>query len=173
MLIALIVLVVAKKSRNFWPCSANEQVCRTWEGAQPRSQPKLASGNIPYCRCHVHLMNEGWPGGKNPFFPFLFHEFESSLVTEAQNNRMVGLERVLWRSSSPTPLPKQGHLEQAAQDPVQAGLEYLQRRRLHNSSGQPVPVLCHPQTKGVLPHVQTELMLQFVPVAPCPVTGHH
>jgi len=32
-------------------------------------------------------------------------------------------------SSSPTPLPKQGHLEQAAQDLVQAGFEYLQRRR--------------------------------------------
>ena len=49
------------------------------------------------------------------------------------------------------------------------GLEYLQRRRLHNLPGQPVPVLCHSQSEEVLPHVQTELpMLQFVPVAPCP-----
>jgi len=43
---------------------------------------------------------------------------------------MVGAGRVLWRSSSPTPLPKQDHPEQAAQDLVQAGLEYLQRRKI-------------------------------------------
>ena len=91
-----------------------------------------------------------------------------------QNYRMLGVGRDLWGSSSPTPLPKQGHLEQAAQDLVQAGLEYLQRRRLHNLPGQPVPVLRHPQREEVLPHVQTELpMLQFVPVVPCPVAGHH
>jgi len=87
---------------------------------------------------------------------------------------MVGVGRDLWVSSSPTPLPKQGHLERAAQDRVQAGLEYLQRRRLHSLPGQPVPVLCHPQREEVLPHIQTELpMLQFVPIAPCPVAGHH
>ena len=86
---------------------------------------------------------------------------------------MVGVGRDLCGSSSPIPLPKQGHLQQAAQDLVQAGLEYLQRMRLHKPSWQPVPVLCHPQSE-VLPHVQMELpMLQFVPVAPCPVTGHH
>jgi len=77
-------------------------------------------------------------------------------------------------SSSPTPLPKQGCLQQAAQDLVQVGLEYLQRRRLRNLPGQPVPRLCHPQREEVLPHVQTELpLLQFVPIAPCPVAGHH
>jgi len=43
---------------------------------------------------------------------------------------MVGVGRDLCGSSSPTPLLKQGHLQQAAQDLVQAGLEYLQRRRL-------------------------------------------
>ena len=58
--------------------------------------------------------------------------------TESQNHRMFGVGRDLCGSSSPTPLPKQGHLQQAAQDLVQAGLEYLQRRRLHNPSGQPV-----------------------------------
>ena len=72
-----------------------------------------------------------------------------------------------------TPLPKQGHLQQAAQDLVQVGFEYLQRRRLHNPCGQPVPVLRHPQREEVL-HVQKELpLLQFVPVAPCPVAGLH
>ena len=87
---------------------------------------------------------------------------------------MVGVGKDLWRSSSPTPLLKQGHLEQAAQDCVQAGFEYLQRRRLHNLPGQPVPVLRHPQREEVLPHVQTDLlMLPFVPIAPCSVAGHH
>jgi len=50
------------------------------------------------------------------------------------------------------------------QDLVQAGLEYLQRRRIYNLSGQPDPVLCHPQSAEVLPHVQLELpVLQVVP----------
>jgi len=79
---------------------------------------------------------------------------------------MVGVGRDLWGSSSPTLLPKQGQLQQAAKDLVQAGLEYLQRRILHSLPGQPVPVLHHPQSE----EVQTELpMLQFVPIAPCSV----
>ena len=81
-----------------------------------------------------------------------------------QNHRMVGVGRDLCGSSSPIPLPKQGLLQQAAQDLVQEGLEYLQRRRFHNLPGQPVPGLHHPQSEEVLPHVQTELpVLQFLP----------
>jgi len=91
-----------------------------------------------------------------------------------RNHGVVGAGRDLWGAPAPTPLPKQGHLQQAAQDRVQAGLEYLQRRRLHNLPVQPVPGLRHPQREEVLPHVQTELpMLHFVPIAPCPVAGHH
>jgi len=87
---------------------------------------------------------------------------------------MFGVGRDLCGSSSPSLLPKQGHLQQAAEDLVQAGLEFLQRRRLHHLPGQPVPVLRHPRREEVLPHVQTELpMLQFVAIAPCPVAGHH
>jgi len=87
---------------------------------------------------------------------------------------MLGVGRDLCGSSSPTPLPKQGHPEKAAQDHVQVGLEYLQRRRLHNLPGQPVPVFRHPQSEEIFPHVQLELLvLKFVPVAPCPVAGHH
>jgi len=78
-------------------------------------------------------------------------------ITESQNHRMVGIGRDLCGSTSPTLLPKQGHLQQAAEDLVQAGLEYLQRRRLHNLPGQPVLVLCHPQREEILPPVQTEL----------------
>jgi len=71
---------------------------------------------------------------------------------------MVDVGRDLRESSGPTPLPKQGHLQQAAQDLVQPGFEYPQRRRLHNPSGQPVPVLHHPQSEEVLPHVQMNLL---------------
>jgi len=38
---------------------------------------------------------------------------------------MVRVGRDLHGSSSPIPLLKQSHLQQAAQDLVQAGLEYL------------------------------------------------
>jgi len=70
---------------------------------------------------------------------------------------MVGVGRDLCGSSGPTPLAKQGHLEQAAQDRIQVGFEYLQRRRLHNPSGQPGSGLCHPQSNEILPRVQVEL----------------
>jgi len=91
----------------------------------------------------------------------------------SQNHRMVGVGRDPCGSPSPTPLPKQGHPEQAAQDLTQAGFEDLQRRRLHSRSGQPVPVFHQPQSAEV-PCVQMELpVLQFVLIAPCPVTGHH
>jgi len=79
---------------------------------------------------------------------------------------MVGVGRDLSGSSSTTLLPKQGHLQQAAEDLVQAGLEYLQSSRLHNLPGQPVPVLSHPQREEVQPHFQMELpVLQFAPIA--------
>ena len=104
---------------------------------------------------------------------FLF-PYHYLIITESQNHRIVGVGRDLCGSSSPTPLPKQGHLQQAAQELIQAGLEYLQRRRLHNLPGQPVPLLRHPQREEVLPHVQMELsMLQFLlNFATPPLTGH-
>jgi len=94
-----------------------------------------------------------------------------STLTGSQN--VQSWQGPLW-VIYPNPLPKQGHLQQAAQDCVQVGLEYLHRRRLCNLPGQPVTGLRHPQSEEVLPHVHLELpLLQFVPVAPCPVTGHH
>jgi len=65
-LITQMYSVVAMKSRTFasLPYSANEQVCRSWEGAQPGSQPRLASGNIPYHRYHAQFMNGGRPSDR-------------------------------------------------------------------------------------------------------------
>jgi len=48
--------------------------------------------------------------------------FPGQPVPGLQNHRMFGVGRDLCGSSSPTPLLKQGHLEQAAQDLVQVGL---------------------------------------------------
>jgi len=45
-------------------------------------------------------------------------------MTESHHGR--GWKGPLWGTQS-NPLPKQGHPEQAAQDRVQAGLEYLQK----------------------------------------------
>jgi len=56
--------------------------------------------------------------------PNFYSELRSNYL---QNHRMVGVGKDLHGSSSPTSLPKQGHLQQAAQDLIQAGLEYLQR----------------------------------------------
>jgi len=124
-----------------------------------------------------HLLFRNWLGmgggeGLPLHYLFCFSLFSLILLilhfTESQNHRMVGVGRNLWGSSTPNPLTKQDHLEQAAQDLVQVGFEYLQRRRLHNLPGQPIPVLRHPQSEEVLPHVQMDFpMLQFVPIVLC------
>lgn len=59
------------------------------------------------------------------------------------------------------------------QESIKVGFEYLPRRRLHNS-GQPVPVLYHPQSKKVFPHVCLELpTFQVVPIPSSSVTQNH
>ena len=90
---------------------------------------------------------------------------------ESQNGR--GWKGPLWVTQS-NPPAKAGSPTAGCTGPCQAGLEYLQRRRLYNLPGQPGPGLHHPQREEVLPPVQLELpLLQFVPIAPCPVAGHH
>jgi len=74
--------VVAKKSRTSFcfPCSAGEQECKSWEGAQPGSQPKTANGNIPYHICYAQFMKGGLVRGLEALS--LFREFESLLSQE-------------------------------------------------------------------------------------------
>jgi len=50
---------------------------------------------------------------------------------------MVEVGSLLWRSSVPNPLLKQGHLELVAQVHVQMASGYLQGWKLHNLSRQP------------------------------------
>ena len=62
---------------------------------------------------------------------------------------------------------KQGHLEHTDQDHIQAGFEYLQRRRLQTLWAA-CPIISHPHNE-VFSHVQMELpILYFKPVASCP-----
>ena len=55
----------------------------------------------------------------------LFRSIFIYSLTESQNHRMFGVRRDLCGSSTPSPLLKQGHLKEAAQDLVQAGIESL------------------------------------------------
>jgi len=70
----LMFLVVAMKSRTLssLPYSATEQMYGSWEGALPDRWPKLASGNIPYCRHRAQVMCGGLPGGGNLLFSCLW-----------------------------------------------------------------------------------------------------
>lgn len=45
------------------------------------------------------------------------------------NHRIVRDGKKLWRSSSLSPLPRQGLLKQVTQENIQEGFEYLQRER--------------------------------------------
>jgi len=58
--------------------------------------------------------------------------------TLTELHRTIAVGRHPWRSSGPTPLLKQGHLQLVAQDRVQRACEYLQGWRLQN----PLGILC-------------------------------
>ena len=92
----------------------------------------------------------------DPSFPYGF---------KSQNHRMVVAGRDLCESSSPSPLPKQGHLEQAAQDLVQAAFKYLQRRRLYNLSGQ-VRMHMHSPCTPALGKTLVEPLTHLTPASP-------
>ena len=90
-------------------------------------------------------------GGAEPHTRWGKPMAEKHRITESQH--VQDWPGPLW-VTQPNPLPKQGHPEQAAEHRGQAGLEYLQRRRLHSLPGQPGPGLRHPQREEVLPRVQ-------------------
>lgn len=78
---------------------------------------------------------------------------------------LQGLERTPWDHLVQLP-SKEDSLELVKQGSVQAGFEYLQRRRLQNLSKQFIPLLSYPQSKEIFPHVYKELpVFHFVPLA--------
>ena len=89
--------------------------------------------------------------------------------TESQNSRGWMRPLEIIKSNPPA---KAGSLQQVTHVGRQVGLNYLQRKGL--LSGQPFPVLCHSDSKEVLPCVSMESpVFQFQPAAPCPTVSHH
>jgi len=68
---------------------------------------------------------------------------------------MVWVGRDLKDHLVPPPRHGQGHLplEQAAQSPIQPGLEHCQEGGSHSFSGQPMPVPHHPHSEEFLPYI--------------------
>lgn len=83
--------------------------------------------------------------------------FTSVLITESQNHRMIGLRRELWRSSGPSLLLRQSGVGCPWLCP---GFWNLQGWRLHNVSGQHVPMFSHTQ------HISASWSLDGIPCVP-------
>ena len=75
-------------------------------------------------------------------------------TSESQNSRSWKGPQEIDKSNLPA---KAGTLQQVTQVGIQIGLDNLHRRRLHNLSRQPTPVLHHSYHKEVLLHVCMEL----------------
>ena len=101
MLIALLVLVVAKKSRTFFsfPCLANEQGCRSWEGAQPDTESQAGRWKYPilWTSCSVYKWGLAGEGGQeSSLFPWVQ---SLSRVWQVLHNLWVW--RNLWAPGNP------------------------------------------------------------------------
>jgi len=83
MLITLMLLALAVKSRTFssFSYSAHEQVCRSWEGAEPDRQPSWPM-EIFHTIGVVLSLRMGIEQGAESFQLPLFCEFKSSFVQE-------------------------------------------------------------------------------------------
>lgn len=99
----------------------------------------------------------------NSYIGIVFRSGFRRFLALSQNRRMVKDVMKLWRSSCPASVLKQGY-------PEPAGF-WRSSRRLHNHSGQEIPMLHHLHITEVLPDVQR--VFQFVPIVSCPGTGHH
>lgn len=85
-----------------------------------------------------------------------------------KDNRMVEVVKKLWELY----VLRQEHLATVAHHYVQMVFGDLQGERLHNISGEPVPVLSHLQsTKHLL--IFKWSMFQLVSIASCPVSEQH
>jgi len=96
--------------------------------------------------------------------------YEAEHSTESQNQRGWNGPLEIIQSN---PLLRQAPYSRLH---AKASRQFLNvsREGIHNLSGQLVPVLCHSQSKEVISHVRMELsMFRFVPIAFCPVAGHH
>lgn len=96
---------------------------------------------------------------KNLFVSSLHYLWCSEQISEAQSGRGENGHPELLQSNTPS---KEGFSRANC-----TGYCPVTKKRFHNLAGQPVPVLCYPQSKEQLPQ------FWFVPIAPSCVTGHH
>jgi len=103
---------------------------------------------------------------------YLFYGTTVSIsITESQ--RGTGWNGPL-RISQSNPPAKAGLPTAGCTGPCPHGFGVSPEKETPQPLVQPVPVLCHPESKEILPHVQMKLLMpHFVPAAPCPVAGHH
>ena len=85
----------------------------TWGSSHPVQGPQGKGREAQYKTkirlCHVpRLRREARAAGSPPLTAFKSHQLWKS---SQKNHRMVGVGRNFCGSSSPTPLPKQGHLQ--------------------------------------------------------------
>jgi len=96
-------------------------------------------------------------------------EEDEEICTESQNGR--GWKGPLWVTQS-NPPAEAASPTAGCRGPCPGGSGISPEKETPQPPWEPVPVLCHPQREEVLPRVQMELpLLQFVPVAPCPVAA--
>lgn len=88
--------------------------------------------------------------------------------------RLMGFEKDLQGSSSPTPLLQQVHPEQLPRIGVRGSIPTWQIPFREGDSTASWARAPRPRSNEVPPHLSVELpVLQFVPTASCPVTSHH
>jgi len=94
--------------------------------------------------------------------------------TESQNHRQVEVGRDVWRTSGPSLLLEQGHLEPVPQDLVQMALNTFKDRDSTTFLGNLCQCFVNLTVNKALPDVQREPpIFHFVPIASGPVTRHH
>jgi len=88
---------------------------------------------------------------------------QSKGIQAAQHHRIecFGLEGTFRGHLAQPPCSEQGHLQlhQAAQSPVQPGLECFQGGGIYTLSGEPTPVFHHPHHRKFLPYIQSKSIL--------------
>lgn len=129
--------LVRTQQRDFLPCGNEKSLSVI---ARYRITECFFSSKLCYAFVFLTMKCIKWfctvlSVGKVLFYLFFCHAL---VVLSERSHRMVEIARHIWRSSCPTALLKQGHLESVAKHHVQMSFEFLQGGRQYNLSGQPV-----------------------------------
>jgi len=104
----------------------------------------------------------------------IFTSTQKISITKIQNHRMAGVGRDLCGSSSPTPCQSRVTYCRLQRTASRWGLNISREGDSTASLGSLGQGSVTLRGKKFFLNVQLELpLLQFVPIAPCPVAGHH